>query len=391
MTPAGKGSMAPSGHKPIPVPLNVGAMSGVEKFSLALTKAIDRLPADGKKAIDGLFTKEALAIAVGSVALTLAGWAASHFWGIGFVLDMIFVLGLIGMGVSAWSLASELWEAGNILNTAASEAEIDAAAVHLSNAIMIAGPEIFFAMLTGAAGKAARSTKAMLAAANKAGMLERHMAAFQAVAARMQRIIIVRNTNPACLQWIERGFPGKPRWIQSMKTGRTGIATADLTKASDLADIDLARRMGHYAVDADGVARNLKGEALVFDGGRPSWPVEPGQIIDRVTKKPYVGDYDLLDVVDPKALSSHGALEGQYYGMGITNVSSADVTEAMRQLNVAMGEQRVMHGAWAVYDDVGLAKDVTAIFPDGTTQFYTAEEMRNLYLQWGRPIVSKPH
>jgi hypothetical protein len=381
----------PNSKMPPPAPLNVAGMSGVDKFTLALTRAIDRLPADAKATVNGMFTKEALAIAIGAVAVTLAGWALSHFWGIGFVLDIIFVLGLVGMGVSAWSLASELWEAGDILRVATSEREIDAAAAHLSNAIMIAGPELFFTVLTGAAGKAARSAKTLLAAANKAGMLERHFVTFQNVAARMQRIIIVRNTNPACLKWIERGFPGKPRWIQSMKTGKTGIATADLTKASDLADIKLGRQMGHYAVDADGVARNLKGEVLDFGPGGPGWPLEPGQLIDRVTKKPYVGDYDLLDVVDPHALQSHGALEPQYYGMGITNVSNADVTEAMRQLNVGMGEQRVMHGAWAVYDDVGLAKDVTAIFPDGTAMHFSADEIRSLYVQWGRPIISKPH
>jgi hypothetical protein len=369
-------------------PFSVGRGAGVsrtftDKCTLALNRAISRLPADAKMFLDGMLTDEALTIAVGVIAVTLAGWALSHYCGVGFVLDALIALGLIGMGVSAWSLASEIYAAIKILSTSDSDKEIDAAAIHLSNAIIIVGPELFFSLLTKGASRTARYAKALIISAGKAGLLEKHFNAFKLVAKKMQRVIIVRNTNIESLKWIERGFPGKQFWFKTAKTSKsTGIVTARFD--ADIADIQLARKMGHYVVDPDGIPRNLKGEVLLFEGGQASWPLEPGQIIERISKKPFVGDYDLLDVIDPKMLKSKGVIEKQYYGMGQTNITNSDTVEALRQLNAAMGEQRVMHGGAALYDDVGKAGNVTMFFPDGASQHHSAEEMKALYSKWKR-------
>ena len=48
------------------------------------------------------------------------------------------------------------------------------------------------------------------------------------------------------------------------------------------------------------VARNGKGETLDL-GTNPGWVMEKGQVIHPTQRKPLVGDYDLLGVIDPKA------------------------------------------------------------------------------------------
>ena len=42
----------------------------------------------------------------------------------------------------------------------------------------------------------------------------------------------------------------------------------------------------------------------------PEWPLEPGQVIHPSQKKPLVGDYDLLGVIDPDAPLIPGSMGG---------------------------------------------------------------------------------
>ena len=82
---------------------------------------------------------------------------------------------------------------------------------------------------------------------------------------------------------------------------------------------------------------------------RPEWPVQPGQIIDPNLKKPLVGDYDLMDVVDPRRM-----------GQNVSHSRGGDrtnpIVDRVRNLiNQAIGQERVMHGAHGNFGSIDSA------------------------------------
>lgn len=204
------------------------------------------------------------------------------------------------------------------------------------------------------------------------GMPASHFQAVRQVAMdpKNHSVILFRQTNPRSIPFIERGFPAKPGEIKMAKTSDvTGIVTC-----RSVEEVMEARNAEYYIVDADRLTAKNAGGQVIDVRGR-GWPVEPGQVIDAVSKKPLVGDYDLFDVFDWGVLDgrqpgNHGNLvlatsEGKL-AKDFTNPRGRQIKDA---LNAAFGSPRVMHGHHGAYDSIENLKSgelVTAFLPDGT-------------------------
>lgn len=121
------------------------------------------------------------------------------------------------------------------------------------------------------------------------GITFAHFQVFQSVAQRLNRIIVVRNTNKRSTYWIERGYPPKPKILEALHTDEmTGKVTA-----MNPAEFMAARAAGFYVIDSDGIARRNRGEQLSkrFAFKTPDQN-EPGQVIHPARQLALVGDYD---------------------------------------------------------------------------------------------------
>jgi hypothetical protein len=240
------------------------------------------------------------------------------------------------------------------------------------------------------ARRAAR--KAAKAAANAAksswkevaGITRQHHAAFVQAAQKENLIIVVRHTNPKSIPLIEKGCPGKPKDLEFINTSpQTGIVMANTA-----AEVEKARKLGYYVVGKDGksatriVTTNGKSVHEGFEVSNPFWKLEKGQVIDPVTKKPIVGDYDLMGVINPKNPGQNAHLVASN-GVLVTDVSSPIVKRAAKAVNDQMDMKRVLHGPQDGYK--GFRKGATAYEPDGTVRhFVTEDEVRAYYQKLGR-------
>jgi hypothetical protein len=370
-----KGSFAARPLPKVPrAPINVAALSGPARFEEALRRAIWLVPAQMRAQVEAFLTP----MTIVALAAALAAWVVSHYFAVGFILDLMLVLGI---GMACVPLAWELMQAGWILKNATCESDLDEAAVHLANAIATVGVEGFSAVVFGAAGRAASAASAGARnMASKAGMTFSHYNAFASAATKMNRIIAVRMTNPASLPWIRQGFPAKPLGVHWHTSKATGIVTA-----VSPADIAAAKKMGYYVVDSKGVPRNAAGSPLQLPA-KPGWPVEAGQIIDPDVLKPVVGDYDLLDVIDPSAWDELMIVWSEG-GTPLLNKTNPEIEQIKDMINGAIGVRaRVMHGPWAAVDDVADAGDSLFFYPDGSVVPFTAAEVKALYFAIGRKV-----
>ncbi len=370
-----RGCYDPALVKPrAPTTMNVAAMSGPERFAVALGKTPALVPLAMKEQVRAMVSPAGVA----ALSVALAAWAASHYFGVGFILDLMVV---VGIGLTCLPLAWELMQAGFVLNRATTEGQLDEAAQHLANAIALVGVSAFTALVFAGAGKAAAGASAAVRTAANAGMTLRHYQAFKSVARTMNRIIAVRNTNPLSLNWIRRGFPAKPLGVNWHTSKSTGIVTVSTQK-----EAEAARQMGYYVVDADNLPKNLQGNVLKFDKS-PDWPLEPGQIIDPDVAKPLVGDYDLLDVIDPKAMDELIVVWSEG-GQPLLNKTSPEIEQVADAVNRLIGiRARVMHGPFAAVYDVTKAGDSLFFFPDGSVVPFTVAEIKAMYLAVGRKVV----
>lgn len=216
------------------------------------------------------------------------------------------------------------------------------------------------------------------------GITKEHFLIFQNVARRPpQRIIVVRNTNTASTLWIGIGYPPKPKSLEALHTDDvTGKVTA-----KDAAEVTLARSKGFYVIDHDGVARRNAGEALdkKFPFNTPDKNV-PGQVIDPHSKLAFVGDYDLMGVIDPTATGRVIALATSN-GLPVCNRSNPNVNRVINDLNALMGENRVLHGPQDLY--AGFRGGCTAFLPDGTVRSLPNEHaVRDFYQSIGRQTIT---
>ncbi len=191
-------------------------------------------------------------------------------------------------------------------------------------------------------------------------------------------IVIVRDTNTASTKLIAAGCPGKPPSMSFLHTGRTGVVTATTE-----AEIQQVYAMGHYVVDARGIARRplmRHGRPVLGRDGKPHlfeevqiknrfWMVEKGQVLDGKSLKPYVGDYDLMGVAplaspgQNVALAASEKVAGQG-AVALKNVEAPIVRDVRKTLNDALKEERFLHGAQDQF--AGYRGSATAFLPDGS-------------------------
>jgi hypothetical protein len=214
------------------------------------------------------------------------------------------------------------------------------------------------------------------------GMTLAHFMAFVGTARRLNRIIVVRNTNTRSTFWIERGYPPKPKSLEKLHTGEmTGKVTA-----KDPAEAAAARAAGFYVIDADGIARRNRGEQLTkkfpFNTADQN---AAGQVIDARTQLALVGDYDLMGVIDPDAKGRVLTLVASD-GMPVANRTNPDVDRVISDLNAHMDQPRVMHGPQDLYQS--FRGGCTAFMPDGEVEeLKTEQDVRTFYEKMNRQTI----
>lgn len=374
---------------------NISDLPLDDRFKRVLELTGPRLPGEIQEEFTNMLTPYTVGIMVG----VLAAWAVSHYFGIGLIADAILLIG--GFALLGWqviSAAKHLKEAIEITYYAKRRSELDAASRHLAEFIAVVGVAIFMALLMkgakGAKGKVT-STIGLSASvmARRAGMALKHFEAFKAVAAAkggLNRIIAVRYTNPKSVKWIEMGFPGKPMKLKANTDDVTGIVTVKPNETNPEKTAEAVWKAGYYIIDELGIARNAAGKKL--DLPAPEWPVKPGQVIDPAMKKPVVGDYDLLAVIDPKATGRNIALAVDD-GVAVANRSNPDIAKVQSALNGRMDQPRVMHGTHDSFGDLPSAiskpSDGAIIFhPNGKVQLLeTLADVEAFYAMIGRQTI----
>ncbi|MCW5963594.1 MAG: hypothetical protein KIT83_06120 [Bryobacterales bacterium] len=222
----------------------------------------------------------------------------------------------------------------------------------------------------------------------QSGMTEPHFNAFRETARKQNVIALVRDTNPASTELIRKGCPGKPLSIKFHTDQRTGVVMATAP-----ADLKRAHELRYFVVDADGVARRpipgkvLNGkpvmEELRIDGA--FWKVEKGQVIDPALKKPVVGDYDLMGVVDPSAPGRNIALHA-IKEEAPADISSPIVARFAKGVNEKLDMPRVLHGAQDQF--AGFRGGATAFMPDGSVKHLADEAaVQSFYKEIGRETI----
>jgi hypothetical protein len=196
------------------------------------------------------------------------------------------------------------------------------------------------------------------------GMPDKHFTEFKKVAEEQQVIAIVRNTNPKSLELIEiHHCPPKAKNLEGIaeSSPNTGIVMAK--------DANAVRSKGYVVVDSKSIPRGADGKP--FDVSQHKFfKLEPGQVIDPVSGKPIVGDYDLMGILDPNAPNRNLALIGSNY-KEMENIASPSVNKFMNALNNRLNTKRILHGAQDQYG--GFRGGATVFYPDGSVTFLPSQ------------------
>lgn len=123
---------------------SVARMSATDKLAAAMSRAVSYLPADLKAFGAQLTSRESLMIMAG----TFVAWAGSHAVGIGEIVDfLLLVVGVVCVGFSIFSGASELIDFIHGAIAASTEADLDDAARHFARACVLLGISFIQALL----------------------------------------------------------------------------------------------------------------------------------------------------------------------------------------------------------------------------------------------------
>lgn len=389
-----------SARADMPTPTAVGRVESVARMSLEdrfrevlfLTK--DKLPGEMQEEFLKLLAPQSLAMMV----VVLAAWAGSHYIGIGFIADAVMLVG--GLALLGWQIFTAADDFVKFIDTtysARTRADLDTAANHLAEFIAVVGVAIFMLLLAkgvkGARGAAAARAKSWIATAKDAGMPTRHFGVFRKVSQDTNKIILVRQTNPKSVRWIEKGYPGKPKELEPFKTSasqhgltRAKPGTNEIENAANIIHKDSGKKF--YVVD-----RNRRtatdGDGNTIDLSDAEWPLEHGQIISPASQKPFPGDYDLMGVVNPSNTGQNLALVSSNKKM-LSNFTNTVVDEVSRLVNRGIGEKRVLHGpeeAYGNWDRIKPDDVIVAFFPDGRTTALNRSALIELYEQLGRRLL----
>jgi len=349
----------------------VAEMSQEDRFTIVLRRTLPLLPAE----IQDEFAQMISPTAIMVVAGTLAVWAGSHYFGVGFIADAVMlVAGFAFLGLQVFTAASDLLAAVKLTATARTSSELDQAARHLANFIAVVGVAIFSAMVMKGARKVAPKIKKVIPLGRAvviklSGMTPSHFQVFERVAQQDNLIIAVRNTNVKSTQLIERGFPAKPMAIKAKTSRKSGIVTLEHGTADGDLHLAAAYKNGYAVVDDLGVPRTGDGRVLPLPE-KPGWDIEPGQVIDTRQRKPLVGDYDLLGVIDPDNPSRNLALAVDNKVL-LENWTNPKTGQVAAKINGQLDQPRVMHGG---HDQYGGAR-LDLSDADGSTVFMPSGEV----------------
>lgn len=137
-------SVSPS-RGPIGCSESVEKMSLEDRFEKVLFMTATKLPGQIRDEFLAFLTPTNIAITVG----VLAVWAGSHYFGVGFVIDIILlVAGAIMIGWQILSSANDLYQCVKITWSARTLADLDRAATHLADFITVVGVTVFIAIIS---------------------------------------------------------------------------------------------------------------------------------------------------------------------------------------------------------------------------------------------------
>lgn len=221
----------------------------------------------------------------------------------------------------------------------------------------------------------------------ESGIPKPHFEVIRTAARTEKRVALVRPTKAASMQLIEKGAPAKGMDLSKVGikcSPQTGIATAQGRGQSDA-----AQKLGYFVVDANGVPRDSSGNALKFNG-KPIWSPKPGQVVDAKTQKPVVGDYDLLDVIDPAATGRRLVLASSNKKT-LPDQTNPMVKAFRDAVNRKLDQPRTLHGAHA--DFSGLPNEgAFAFLPTGTVVYLPNQTaVKEFYQMIGRPTRVGQH
>lgn len=129
--------------------------SDIDKLKRAVERALPKLPGQVREKIEAMLTPEALAI----LAAIAAVWGASHWFGVGEVVDVILIgWGVWTLGAEAVDVAKDLYQFVTIATSAQTDKDIDRAAGHFARAIAIIGVDGLAAILAHRAFKTFKET-----------------------------------------------------------------------------------------------------------------------------------------------------------------------------------------------------------------------------------------
>lgn len=104
--------------------------------------------------METLLSPQSLAVVTG----TLVVWAASHFLGVGEIVDIILLaVGVVVLGKAVWDLAEALWAFADRALNAKTDQDLDEAARHFARAVTLGGVDLIAALLLR---RSARSVRA---------------------------------------------------------------------------------------------------------------------------------------------------------------------------------------------------------------------------------------
>jgi hypothetical protein len=119
-------------------------MSAEEKIGEAMRRSLPYLPGDAGQIVLQMLEPGTLAIIAG----TLVVWAGSHFFGVGEVVDLILLsVGVLTLGLSAFSGARLLLDFGKTAVNAQSDHDLDTAGRLFAQAVTILGISVIQAVL----------------------------------------------------------------------------------------------------------------------------------------------------------------------------------------------------------------------------------------------------
>jgi hypothetical protein len=132
------------------ITVDIGRMTSNEKLAEAMRRSLSYLPAQSGSAVMALLKPETLVIITG----TLVVWAASHFFGVGEIVDLILLgAGVVVLGFAVFEGADALSDFVAIAIDANSDADLETAGRHFARALTLLGVSTIQAvLLKGRAG-----------------------------------------------------------------------------------------------------------------------------------------------------------------------------------------------------------------------------------------------